>query len=309
MNIIETHNLTRRFGRTEAVHDLDFSVPQGSVCALLGPNGAGKSTTIKLLMNLLQPTAGEARVLGADSRRLRRRHFEWIGYVSENQQLPAWMTVRQYLDYCRPFYPNWDRGLEKELTDQFALPGDRKLGELSRGMLMKAARCSPPLSYRPKLLVLDEPFGGGSRWCRRSWFAGCWKYRPLAIGRCWCRRTTSRKSSGCATGWRCCTMAGCVSASRWKPAAGPVSPRGNHRGGDHGFGPGREGFGMVPGGGTHLLRGSGLCRRRDRARTWRERFPGAVISAQPMSLRGGGGGNFLSLARTERAAAGKKEAA
>ena len=61
MNIIETHNLTRRFGRNEAVHDLTFAVAEGSVCALLGPNGAGKSTTIKVLMNLLRPTAGAAR--------------------------------------------------------------------------------------------------------------------------------------------------------------------------------------------------------------------------------------------------------
>ena len=103
MNIIETQNLTRRFGA------------QGEVMALLGPNGAGKSTTIKLLMNLLTPTAGSARVLGTDSRRLGPRQFEQIGYVSENQQLPLWMTVRQLLDYCRPFYPAWDRALEKTL--------------------------------------------------------------------------------------------------------------------------------------------------------------------------------------------------
>jgi ABC-2 type transport system ATP-binding protein len=67
MNIIETHQLTRRFGRTEALHGLDFTVPAGSLCALLGPNGAGKTTTLKLLMNLLSPTAGEARVLGTSA--------------------------------------------------------------------------------------------------------------------------------------------------------------------------------------------------------------------------------------------------
>ncbi len=159
MNIIETQNLTRRFGRHEAVHGLDLAVPQGSVCALLGSNGAGKSTTIKLLMNLLQPTAGTARVLGVDSRKLGEREKAQIGYVSENQELPSWMTVRQFLDYCRPFYPTWDTTLERELAAQFALPGDRKLGELSRGMLMKAALLSA-LAYRPKLLVLDEPFSG-----------------------------------------------------------------------------------------------------------------------------------------------------
>lgn len=159
MNIIETRNLTRRFGRTEAVHDLNLAVPTGSVFALLGPNGAGKSTTIKVLMNLLSPTAGEAQVLGKDSRKLGEREFAQIGYVSENQQLPMWMTVRQLLDYCRPFYPTWDRQLEKTLLAQFTLPEDRKLKHLSRGMLMKASLLSS-LAYRPKLLVLDEPFSG-----------------------------------------------------------------------------------------------------------------------------------------------------
>jgi ABC-2 type transport system ATP-binding protein len=159
MNIIETHNLTRRFGRTEAVNGLDLAVKEGTVCALLGPNGAGKSTTIKLLMNLLAPTAGNASVFGVDSRRLGPKEFARIGYVSENQKLPVWMTVRQLLDYCRPFYPSWDRTLERQLLGLFALPEDRKLGDLSRGMLMKASLLSS-LAYRPRLLVLDEPFSG-----------------------------------------------------------------------------------------------------------------------------------------------------
>ena len=159
MNIIETQNLSRRFGRMEAVHDLTLAIPEGSVLALLGANGAGKTTTLKLLMNLLAPTSGSARVLGVDSRRLGEREFAQIGYVSENQQQPLWMTVRQLLDYCRPFYPTWDRALEATLLRQFALPEDRKLKDLSRGMAMKAALLSS-LAYRPKLLVLDEPFSG-----------------------------------------------------------------------------------------------------------------------------------------------------
>ena len=159
MNIIETQNLTRRFGRMEAVHELSLAVPVGSVFALLGPNGAGKTTTLKLLMNLLSPTAGSARILGVDSRKLGERELAQIGYVSENQQLPLWMTVRQFLDYCRPFYPTWDRTLEGKLLAQFALPEARKLAQLSRGMLMKASLLSS-LAYRPKLLVLDEPFSG-----------------------------------------------------------------------------------------------------------------------------------------------------
>ena len=159
MNIIETRGLTRRFWRTEAVSDLNLSVEAGTITALLGANGAGKSTTLKMLMNLLNPTSGSAHVLGVDSRRLGEKERACIGYIAEGQSLPMWMTVRQLLDYCRPFYPTWDRTLEVALLQQLDLPVDRPLKNLSRGMVMKAALVST-LSYRPKLLLLDEPFSG-----------------------------------------------------------------------------------------------------------------------------------------------------
>jgi ABC-2 type transport system ATP-binding protein len=159
MNIIETQDLSCSFFGNEALSGLNLSIPAGKVAALLGPNGAGKTTTIKLLMNLLTPTAGMARVFGVDSRRLGPAQFAQIGYVSENQQLPLWMTVQELLDYCRPFYLTWDRDLERTLIERFDLPMGRKLRQLSRGMLMKAALLSS-MAYRPKLLVLDEPFSG-----------------------------------------------------------------------------------------------------------------------------------------------------
>ena len=159
MNPIEIRQLTRRYGRLEAVHELSLDVPAGSVCALLGPNGAGKTTTLKVLLNLLPPTRGEARMLGVDSRKLSPRELQQIGYVSESQQQPDWMTVRQFLDYCRPFYPTWDPALEKTLLARFELPPERKLKHLSRGMRVKAILLSV-LAFRPKVLVLDEPFSG-----------------------------------------------------------------------------------------------------------------------------------------------------
>lgn len=159
MNIIETHNLSHNYGKTEAVRSLTFSIPLGGACALLGPNGAGKTTTLKMLMNLLRPTGGSATVLGVDSRELGPAQFEQIGYVSENQKLPAGMTVRGLLDFCRKLYPKWDVDLEARLLARFELPPNRKLAHLSRGMRMKAMLLSS-LAYRPKLIVLDEPFSG-----------------------------------------------------------------------------------------------------------------------------------------------------
>jgi len=82
-----------------------------------------------------------------------------IGYVSENMELPLWMTVKQFLDYCRPLYPNWDSDFEARLAREFDLPPATKLKDLSRGMRVKAALLSS-LAYRPKLVILDEPFSG-----------------------------------------------------------------------------------------------------------------------------------------------------
>jgi ABC-2 type transport system ATP-binding protein len=156
---IRTEWLSKRFGKTEALSGVGLEVPEGAIYALVGANGAGKTTLIKLLMNILRPTAGSARVLGMDSQRLRGRDLNRIGYVSENQEFPEWMTVGGMLAYLRPFYPTWDGALEGQLVRQFDLPLKRELKQLSRGQRMKAAMASA-LAFRPKLLVLDEPFAG-----------------------------------------------------------------------------------------------------------------------------------------------------
>ena len=157
--MIQVNKLWKKFGRTEAVQDLSFAVPEGSAFALIGANGAGKTTTIKVLMNILEPTHGSAQVLGVDSRRISPRELAQIGYVSENQDMPEKLTVGQFLAYLRPFYPTWDMELEKSLLRQLRLPLERKIGNLSHGMRMKLSlACALP--FRPKLLVLDEPFSG-----------------------------------------------------------------------------------------------------------------------------------------------------
>jgi ABC-2 type transport system ATP-binding protein len=156
---IRTENLGKHFGRTAALDGVSLAVPEGAIYALVGRNGAGKTTLIKLLMNILRPSSGSAQVLDRDARRLAGKGFCGIGYVSENQELPDWMTVGALLDYCGPFYPTWDSALAGQLVAQFDLPLERRLRQLSRGMRMKAAFVSA-LAYRPRLIVLDEPFSG-----------------------------------------------------------------------------------------------------------------------------------------------------
>jgi ABC-2 type transport system ATP-binding protein len=152
-------DLVKRFRNVPVLDGLNLDVPEASIFGLIGPNGAGKTTTIKILMNILKATSGCAEVLGVDSRHLGPSELEHIGYVSENQEMPEWMTVEYFLAYLKPLYPTWDESRAEELVRQFNLPRGRKLRHLSRGMWMKAALASS-LAYRPRLLVLDEPFGG-----------------------------------------------------------------------------------------------------------------------------------------------------
>lgn len=157
--MIHVKNLWKRFGRFEALRGLSFDAPEGSAFAMIGANGAGKTTTIKVLMNILEPTHGTATVLGVASSMLSERELAQIGYVSENQRMPARLTVAEYTAYLRRFYPTWDRDLEASMVRQLRLPLDRKIGNLSHGMRMKMAlTCALP--YRPKVLILDEPFSG-----------------------------------------------------------------------------------------------------------------------------------------------------
>jgi ABC-2 type transport system ATP-binding protein len=157
--MIRTDNLWKRFGRHEALRGLNLCVPEGSAYALIGANGAGKTTTIRILMNILEAQRGTATVLDVDSRRISPRELAQIGYVSENQEMPERLTVSEYLSYVRPFYPRWDKTLEASILTQFRLPLGRKIGNLSHGMRMKLAlACALP--FRPKVLILDEPFSG-----------------------------------------------------------------------------------------------------------------------------------------------------
>jgi ABC-2 type transport system ATP-binding protein len=158
-DVIRAIDLTKHYRKVAALDSLSLGIPEGSLYGLVGPNGAGKTTALKTLMNILKPDAGRAEILGVDSRAIGPREFARIGYVSENQEMPDWMTVEYFMAYLKPFYPTWDAARADELLRQFDLPLDRQLRHLSRGMRMKAALASS-LAYRPRVLVLDEPFSG-----------------------------------------------------------------------------------------------------------------------------------------------------
>lgn len=154
--VIETRQLSKRIGKSVLLDAVDLTVPRGAIVALVGHNGAGKSTLIKLLMNIVSPSSGEARVLGIPSTSLRGAAFTRIGYVSENQEMPEWMTVTELMRHLRSMYPRWN---DEWLLEELLLPPERKIKDLSRGMRMKLALASV-LAFRPEMLVMDEPFSG-----------------------------------------------------------------------------------------------------------------------------------------------------
>ena len=295
MNIIETNQLSRRYWRTEALRELNLAVPTGSIFALLGANGAGKTTAIKVLMNFLRPSAGTARVLGVDSQRLGERERAQIGYVSENQKLPLWMTVRQLLDYCRPFYPTWDLVLENKLLSQFDLPIDRKLKHLSRGMLMKAALLSS-LAYRPKLLVLDEPFSGLDPLARDDFVRGVLEASDLGE---W---TVLVSSHDIEEVERLADNVALLEAGRLRFSETTDSLLGRFRRVEVAVS-GAAQLDAPPSGWLELERKGGLVRfvesnyeRAVTERACRERFPESAVTAHPMTLRE----IFVTLARETR---------
>jgi ABC-2 type transport system ATP-binding protein len=157
--VVETHGLAKTYGQFGALCGLNLAMPEHSIFALVGASGAGKTTAIKILMNILAPSGGSAQVLGVDTTDIGPLVLAQVGYVSESQVLPPRLRVRQFFDYLRPMYASWDRSREEQLRTQLRLPAERRIHELSHGMRLKLALAGA-LSFRPRLLVLDEPFSG-----------------------------------------------------------------------------------------------------------------------------------------------------
>lgn len=160
-------NVTRRFGRLVALNDVSFEIPKGCVFGLVGENGAGKTSLIKMLLGLLRPNAGDVRVFGRNPVAEPEAVLSQIGYLSEDRDLPDWMRIWELIRYTRAFYPNWDDTYAQELINTFGLDLNAKIGKLSRGQRAQAGLVAA-LSYRPPLLLLDEPSSGLDAAVRRD---------------------------------------------------------------------------------------------------------------------------------------------
>lgn len=165
--VLETRGLEKRFGATPVLRGLGLRVEAGEVYGFLGRNGAGKSTTIRILMGLMRPEAGDVSLFGLSLRKhavaLRAR----VGYVAQEPTFYPWMTVNQLGAFVGRFYPTWDAAEFARLRDELLLPPDRRAGVLSGGMKRKLA-LALALAHRPALLILDEPTAGLDPVARRE---------------------------------------------------------------------------------------------------------------------------------------------
>lgn len=160
--VVETRGLRRQFGEKVAVADLSLTVAAGEVFGFLGPNGAGKTTSLKMLLGLIAPTAGEARVLGAplgDRRALAR-----IGFLPEHFRFQDWLTGRELLEYHGRLFGLARARLRSRVDELLARvdlldAADRRLRDYSKGMLQRIGLAQALLA-EPALVFLDEPTSG-----------------------------------------------------------------------------------------------------------------------------------------------------
>lgn len=165
--IVEIRQLSRRFGTRQALCDVTLDVCRGQVFGLVGENGAGKTTLIKHILGLLRARQGSVRVFGCNPVDDPPAVLGRVGYLSEDRDLPDWMTIGQLVRYNRAFYPQWDPHFAEQLREQFELSPDQVVRKLSRGQRARIGLLLA-LAHRPELLVLDEPSSGLDPLVRRD---------------------------------------------------------------------------------------------------------------------------------------------
>jgi ABC-2 type transport system ATP-binding protein len=157
--VIDTHQLTKRYGSARGIEGVDLRVEPGEVFGFLGPNGAGKSTTLRTLLDFQRPTSGSALLFGLDSRRdsvaIRKR----VGYLPGDLELFDRMTGTQHLEWFSRARGGHDPAVTDDLVRRFRTEMDRPVGELSKGNRQKVGLLLA-FAHAPELLILDEPTAG-----------------------------------------------------------------------------------------------------------------------------------------------------
>ncbi len=154
--IIQVKGLCKKFGKTNALEQVELDVPASGITGLLGANGAGKSTLLRHIIGLYLPDFGQCVTFGCDAAKLSPAELARIGYVHQEGELLDWMKVKQLIRYVAAYYPAWNNELEQRYIAEFDVATDARVGALSPGERQKLAILLA-IGFEPELLILDEP--------------------------------------------------------------------------------------------------------------------------------------------------------
>ena len=159
MSVIQTKNLTKYYGKAKGIENVSINVEEGEIFGFIGPNGAGKSTTIRLLLSLIYPTSGEAKLFGKDAIKYGPEVRKRIGYLPSEIFYYDKMKVKDLLNYSASFYDKDCTKRIKQLSEIMELDLNRRIEDLSYGNKKKVGIVQG-LLHEPDLIILDEPTGG-----------------------------------------------------------------------------------------------------------------------------------------------------
>lgn len=168
--VIETRNLAKRYGRHIAATDITMRVARGSVFGLIGPNGAGKTTVLRMLVDIIRPTAGSLTVLGQDPRTAGAALRRKIGYLPGELNLTDRVSGRTFLNHLAQVSGHVATGAIDTLAERLGLDMSRPVRELSKGNKQKLGLIQA-FMHQPELLILDEPTSGLDPLVQREFLA------------------------------------------------------------------------------------------------------------------------------------------
>jgi ABC-2 type transport system ATP-binding protein len=166
--VIEARGLAKKYGSTQALAGVDFTIPAGRIVGLIGPNGSGKTTAIKSILGLTS-FDGDLRVLGKDPRTERDELMKEVCFIADVAVLPRWIKVSQAVDLVAGIHPRFDRARAEEFLSRTDIKKNSKVSQLSKGMVTQL-HLALILAIDAKLLVLDEPTLGLDLLFRRSFY-------------------------------------------------------------------------------------------------------------------------------------------
>ncbi len=156
MAILECKNLSKRYGKVEALDQVNLTIEPGRIVGLLGPNGSGKTTLIKLANGLLAPDEGEVLINGQAPG---RESHAAVSYLPERTAIPNWMSVNQLLEFYQDFYADFRRDVAEDMLGRLEIDQTKRIRQMSKGTREKV-QLIMVMSRKAQLYLLDEPIGG-----------------------------------------------------------------------------------------------------------------------------------------------------